>query len=196
MLFLTLLGVAGFLAQEAFSTQSSTPEPVTFASALDSSVVLFDSPAFQHAGAAGPWIAAVPAFVSLPQLNVGPVTVLLTRLLASFGVDVGNRTATFANRVQLFTAIGLAGKNVQVAVAGCNPGGFTLAGTAGLPDLGQVSREVSLGTCIGGSVRPLIGKVLVGGKESSNGTIFPSPPGGFGVISGSLSVSVICKLDI
>jgi hypothetical protein len=155
-----------------------------FGSSLDilDSVILFDAPAFQDGS--GGLTAVMPAFVSIRQIDLGPVTSALTALLNDVGVSVGDKASTFADRAQLFSAIGLGGKEVDVDVVGCSDGQVSLAQTSGSPDLGQMLKTVSLGNC-GSGLQPLVGNVQVSALDNRqfNATIFPSPPDGFGVIS-------------
>ena len=190
MYLLALLGLSGFLAQQVHTAPTTTLDPRFFGPSLDvfDSLTLFDSPAFQEP-ASGIWTSSMSAFVSLRQIDLAPaVRTVFDTLFRDLGVDVGDRAATLTERIQLFSVFGRAGKDVDVTVSGCTPGTVTLTKTAGLPDLGHVSQNVTLGTC--DTTLPLAGTARVGSREFT-ATIFPSPPDGFGIISGECRAAFV-----
>jgi hypothetical protein len=179
------------LAISAFLLQRSYPIPIPlirrlFGSSVDilDNVVLFDAPAFQDSS--GDWTAAMPAFVSLREVSLEPVAAAFTYVLSDLGIVVGDRVDVLADRLELFAAIGLSGKEVDVTVNGCSGGQVSLSQTSGQPDVGQMLKMVALGTCETG--QPLVGNVQLAALDNRHfsATIFPSAPNGFGVISGPL----------
>ena len=179
-----LLGLNGFLAQHVHTVPTTPLDAHLFGHSLDvfDTLNLFDAPAFQEP-VSGAWTATISAFVSLRQIDLAPViNRVFDTVFRDLGVEIGDRAATFAGRVQLFSAIGQARKNVDVAVTGCDAGTVRLNRTAGLPDLGYISQRVALGSC-NTTTTPLVGRVRVDGRVFT-ANIFPSPPEGFGVISG------------
>ena len=126
----------------------------------------------------------MPAFVSLRGISLEPVVEAFTSFLQGEGVSIGDKANVLTDRIQLFGAIGLSGKELSVNVQNCNGGAVTLGQTSGFPDLGQMLQTVDLGVCT--TNQPMVAQVQVSALDSRqfNATIFPSPPTGFGVISG------------
>ncbi|KAF9467676.1 hypothetical protein BDZ94DRAFT_976646 [Collybia nuda] len=145
-------------------------------------VLVFDAPAFPDPANPGNTLVNLQAFVSLRQIDLGPLTSGISAALKTLGLDVGNKLSTVEERIKLFGAIGLSGKTVKATVSGCSAQ-VQLNGTSGLPDLGMVLQTASLGKC--GSGKESIAQVKTSGLDSRtfNATIFNSPNSGFGVIS-------------
>jgi len=187
MLLPTFLAFFAWLLQPSYSIPTLRH---LFGSSIDSldNVILFDAPAFRDHS--GEWTAAIPAFVSLREISVQPMAKAFTLVLNDLGINVGNRAHTLADRLELFAAIGLSGKKLDVSVNGCNRGSFSLSRTSGLPNLGQSLTTVPLGNC---NVTQLVANVRLSTSDTRgfSASIYPSPPDGFGVISGSFSFFLV-----
>ncbi|KAF8065136.1 hypothetical protein FPV67DRAFT_171095 [Lyophyllum atratum] len=145
-------------------------------------VLLFDAPAFPDPANPANTLVGLQAFVSLRQIDLGALTTGVEAALKAIGLDVGDKISTVQDRIRLFGAVGLSGKNVKVDVGGCNKQA-QLPGTSGLPDLGMSLQNVSIGAC--GKAKEFTAQVA-GSKLDSrkfSATVFPSPNSGFGVIS-------------
>ncbi|KAF5384098.1 hypothetical protein D9615_003347 [Tricholomella constricta] len=145
-------------------------------------VLLFDAPAFPDPANPANTLVGLQAFTSLRQIDLGVLTAAAQAALKAIGLDVGDKISTLEERLRLFGAVGLPGKNVKVDVGGCNKQA-QLPGTSGLPDLGMALQNVSVGAC--GSGKELIAKVALSRLDSRKFTasVFSSPNSGFGVIS-------------
>jgi hypothetical protein len=87
---------------------------------LTNEVLVFDAPAFQDPQDPTSFKAAIPAFVSLRQFNFNPtIADGFSTILSSSGVQVGDQFENLANRVTLFGAVGLPGKQVSLKIDGC-----------------------------------------------------------------------------
>jgi len=145
-------------------------------------VLVFDGLAYEDPSNVGQALVGLQAFVYLRSIDItGLISSVASALESSLGLDIGADITTATDRLQLFGAVGLPGKDVQVNIDGCSEAAV-LPGTSGLPDLGLVLRNVSVGDCNGND---LIGKVQLSPLDSRNinATIFTSPSDGFGVIS-------------
>jgi hypothetical protein len=81
--------------------------------------LVFDAPAFQDPSNPASLKAAVPAFVSLRPL--GAVVDAFASFLSGQGISsVDASRNRLADRVQLFGAMGLPGKEVRLRLDGCN----------------------------------------------------------------------------
>ncbi|KAF9011978.1 hypothetical protein BDQ17DRAFT_1298352 [Cyathus striatus] len=143
---------------------------------------IFDSPAFPDPANPGATIAQIQSFVALRQLDLDVVSVAISSLLNSLGIDVGNRLTTLQERAKLFAAVGLSNQEVKLSVDGCTKK-VKLQDTSGLPDLGMVTQNVSLGTCEGAKESTAKAILTLLDNRVFTGTIFISPDSGFGVIS-------------
>ena len=145
-------------------------------------VILFDAPAFQSPTDPSVTIVNQQAFVYARQLDLTGLTNVLKNAFNVFGL--GDELATAVDRLKLFAAIGLAGKEMTVTVQGCDSP-MTLPKTSGAPDFGLVASNVSVGRC--STAARLTTAVQASYQDSSfTSTIYPSGPTGFGVISGML----------
>ncbi|KAG6907793.1 hypothetical protein DXG01_007332 [Tephrocybe rancida] len=156
-------------------------------------VLLFDAPAFPDPTNPVNTLVALQTFVSLRQIDLGPLISGVEAAVKTLGLDVGDATSTVEERLKLFAAIGLPNKTVKVNVGGCSKQA-QLLGTSGLPDLGMALQNVSIGTC--GAARELSSEVVVSSLDSRTfgATVFSSPDSGFGVISG-MSQSIHLNID-
>lgn len=145
-------------------------------------VLLFDAPSFPDPADPGNTLVSLQAFVSLRQIDLGALTTGVEAVLKAIGLDIGDKLSTVEERIRLFGAVGLAGKNVQVDVGGCDQQA-SLAGTSGLPNLGMALQNVSVGAC--GGAKEFTAQVTTSGLNSRKfgASVFPSPNSGFGVIS-------------
>lgn len=145
-------------------------------------VLLFDAPAFPDPTNPSDTLVNIQAFVSLRKIDLGIVTSGFEAALKAVGVDVGDRISTLKDRIKLFGAVGISGKDVKVNIGGCSKP-IQLPSTSGLPDLGMTLRNIAAGQC---SPRQTVATVDVSGIDSRkfSATIFNSPNSGFGVISG------------
>jgi hypothetical protein len=148
-------------------------------------VLVLDAPAFQDGLSTK---ASVQAFSSLRQISVGPIADAFSTALENLGVTTGDTFGNLEDRVRLFGAIGLEGKQVKLKMDGCDDE-ILVKQTSGLPDLGMMLRTVDIeATC----AASLLGKDEVSAKvqltptdkRNISTTIFPSGSDGFGVISG------------
>ncbi|KAK7685182.1 hypothetical protein QCA50_011545 [Cerrena zonata] len=142
-------------------------------------VILFDAPAFQSPTDPSVTIVSQQALVYARQIDTAPLTSVLKNVFNVFGL--GDELATAVDRLKLFAAVGLSGKEMQIAVQGCSTP-MTLPKTSGLPDLGLVASNVSVGKCT--TAARLTTTLQASFQDSSfTSTVFPSGPDGFGVIS-------------
>ncbi|KAK7040705.1 hypothetical protein VNI00_009611 [Paramarasmius palmivorus] len=139
-------------------------------------VLLFDAPAFQDPANPENTLVDMQSFVFLKQLDLDPLTSVIENALEGFGLDVGGKIDSALERIKLFAAVGLSGKEVEVSVDGCSE-------TATLPktSLGVVTSSVSVGQC---DAATEFKAEAVDNDFTPDVTIFPSSPDGFGVISG------------
>ncbi|GLB39809.1 putative uncharacterized conserved protein (DUF2183) [Lyophyllum shimeji] len=144
-------------------------------------VLLLDAPAFPDPANSANTVIGLQAFVSLRQIDLGALTTGVEAALKTIGLDIGDKLSNVQERIRLFGAIGLSGKNVKVDVGGCSQ--LASLTTSGLPDLGMALQNVSVGTC--GGAKQFTAQVTTSGLDSRtfNATVFPSPNSGFGVIS-------------
>ena len=150
-------------------------------------VVLFDAPAYQNPSNPEETLASLQSFVFIRQLDLSPLADIVTDGLEQLGLDIGDQIESVLDKLKLFAAIGLGGKEVDITVDGCSTEAV-LEETEGLgSDLGIVVNDaLSLGTCQDATE-------LVATTEASDifdtrvftSRIFPSKPDGFGVISGN-----------
>lgn len=178
----TLVALSLFLA-----TSLALPPPPhrrLFESITDlDDVLLFDAPAFQDPADPTKLIAGLQAFVSLRAFDTSKLLSGVEDVLGSIGIDIGDQVDTVAERLSLFAAIGLPGKEVEVNVAGCDTPAV-MKGTSGIPDLGMATQNVSIGSCSNGRV--LKATALADGifdNREFTANVYVSPPDGFGVIS-------------
>lgn len=83
-------------------------------------VIVFDAPVFTDSSS-GSMRAAIPAFVSRRQPNDETVIAQgVSALLKQMGVDVGSSINNLADRVKLFAAGSISGKEVDLQVQACN----------------------------------------------------------------------------
>lgn len=145
-------------------------------------VILFDAPAFQSPTDPSVTIVSQQALVFVRQLDTAPLQNVLKTALNAFGL--GDELATAVDRLKLFAAVGLPGKEMKVTVQGCSDA-LTLPKTSGYPDVGLVASNVSVGRC--GTAARLTTTLDASYQDSSfTSTVFPSGPTGFGVISGMI----------
>lgn len=153
-------------------------------------ILVFDAAAFPDPANPGSTLVGLQSFVSLRQLNLDPLLSGVTSVLKStLGLDIGDKISTVGERIKLFGAVGLSGKAVVVNIGGCGQVA-ELPGTSGLPDLGMVLGNVSVGQCQ--DSKELTGQVNLSSLDSRQRTttIFNSPDSGFGVISGMFITSL------
>ncbi|ESK84277.1 putative actin filament organization protein App1-like [Moniliophthora roreri MCA 2997] len=138
-------------------------------------VLVFDAPAFQDPASPENTLVDMQSFVFLKQLDLDPLTSVIGDALEGLGLDVGDKIDGALERIKLFAAVGLSGKEVEVKVDGCSE-------TATLPEtsLGVVTSSVSVGQCDDATE---FKAEAVDNDFTPDVTIFPSPPDGFGVIS-------------
>lgn len=146
-------------------------------------VIVFDAPAFQNPANPAETLASMQSFVFLRQLDLGVLASGVESALEALGFDVGDAISGVMDRLRLFAAIGLPGQEVKVDVNGCSTQA-ALAETSGLPDLGLFFGNVALGQCGAGDVLSASVDVSSFDTRTFTADIFPSPPDGFGIISG------------
>lgn len=192
-LFLALIAVAIVNPIHALPTLFRPRGIFDSISPLDS-VLLFDAPAFQDPTNAQNLIASLEAYVSLRQIDIPGFSAALSAGLSAVGLGADDASiSTALNRLSLFPTLGLGGKTLNVKIDGCNQEAVVNS-TSGLPDLGITLQNVSIGSCGSTSLQggqQLIGLVDVDAIDNRQftATIFPSPPDGFGIISGWFSSS-------
>ncbi|EEB88328.1 hypothetical protein MPER_13890, partial [Moniliophthora perniciosa FA553] len=76
-------------------------------------VLVFDAPAFQDPANPGNTLVDMQSFVFLKQLDLGPLTSVVGDALEGLGLDVGDKIDGALERIKLFAAIGLSGKEVE-----------------------------------------------------------------------------------
>jgi len=170
------------LSLAAVSVNAASVERRQEVGLLDDALV-FDAAAFPDPANAGQTLVGLQSFVSLRQIDLGPILDGLSGALGGIGLEeIGDGIATVEERIRLVGAIGLAGQEVTVNVDGCSQP-VTVGRTSGFPDLGMVLANVSLGEC--GAGKELVGTVELGALDNRNlqATVFNSPDSGFGVIS-------------
>jgi len=86
---------------------------------VTNNALVFDAPAFQDPNNPSLLKASVQAFVSLRAIPLTPVVDGFTSLLKDAGVDITDAADRLSNRVKLFAAIGLPGKQVNLKLDGC-----------------------------------------------------------------------------
>ncbi|KAG6896089.1 hypothetical protein C0992_010369 [Termitomyces sp. T32_za158] len=143
-------------------------------------VLLFDAPAFPEPD--NQLLVAQQAFVYLHQLDFSPIVSGVQAALNALGLDIGDSLTNVEERLKLFAAVGIPDKKVEMSVQGCNQPAH-LQGTSGLPDLGMVLQNVSIGSC--SASKELSAKVKLSflDPRQISATVFPSTNSGYGVIS-------------
>lgn len=188
MVFRKTLLLSVVLAQQALSAPTLQQRQIFDSVTPLNTVILFDSPAFQDPNNANNLIASFRSFVHLNQVNFSGVADILTGFIESLGIEVGDAVNILQDRAKLFAAVGLPGKEVTVKIDGCSAEA-ELAETELLPNLGMLERNVSIGACRGGTLNAVVDLSIID-RRSFSGVVFPSPPDGFGIISGKLPGSI------
>lgn len=181
MVFGKLLLLSAALGQQVLSAPLQQRQIFDFVTPLNT-VILFDSPAFQDPNNADNLVASFRAFVHLNQIDLSGVTKAISGFIENLGIEVGDAIDILEDRIQLFGAIGLGGKEVTVTIDGCSSE-VELIETEFLPNLGMLERNVSIGACGDGSLNAEVDLSFID-RRSFKGVVFPSPPDGFGIISG------------
>lgn len=148
-------------------------------------VLVLDAPAFQDGSSMK---ASIQAFVSLRPISLSPIVKAFSSALENLGLVIGDKLENLEERVRLFGAVGLEGKQVKLRIDGCD-GEAIIRGTSGFPDLGMMLKTVDIGSSCGTSLQgndEVNAKVELAptDKRDISTTIFPSSSDGFGVISG------------
>ncbi|KAJ7094512.1 hypothetical protein B0H15DRAFT_829861 [Mycena belliarum] len=148
-------------------------------------VVVFDAPAFDDPANPGSSFAQVQAYVSTRQISLGPLVDGVGGLLGkTIGLNIADSIDRVTDRLALFGTIGLSGKDVKVAVAGCGSKEVTLPATA---KGGMSIQNITLGACKGfaDTAKPILGSVDLSFIDTRKVKfrVFPSSADGFGVIS-------------
>ncbi|KAJ6256928.1 hypothetical protein Dda_7811 [Drechslerella dactyloides] len=145
---------------------------------ITDNVLLFDAPAFMNAN--GEWTASFRMFSSLRQIDTKIISGPLTAAIEAFGVEVGNGAHNLLERTKLFLAISRSSITVDVKVAGCNTVSVGETSSGGL-----LEKSIGVGKCDGSfAPKSISGSVpRFFSSDAFEGTLFPSPPTGFGVIS-------------
>lgn len=187
-----VLLLSAVFAHQALSAPVLEPRIFETISTRDTAI-LFDAPAFQDPKNPNNLIASFRAFAYKNLIDISDVVDDLVGFIEGLGINVGNSLSILEDRVQLFGAIGLPWKEITVQVDGC-PAVANLVQTELFPNLGMLEQKINIGTCKSG---PMNAAVVLESSDSRKfqGVIFPSPPTGFGVISGELP-SVIPVLAV
>jgi len=145
-------------------------------------VLLLDAPAFQDPSDSSKTIASMEAFVFLHQLPLN-FSGILEDAVNAIGLDKGGDITTAADRLKLFSAVGIPGTHATVNVSGCSES--PELPSTGLSDLGIVTSDnVPLGSCgVAATKGAATLTATVQNDDFSSAKIFPSGPDGFGVIS-------------
>lgn len=185
--FTRALLLSAVLAHQALSVPILEPRIFQTISTRDTAI-LFDSPAFQDPKNPGTLTTSFRAFAFKNLLDLSDVVDDLVDFIESFGINVGSSLSILEERARLFGAIGLPFKEIPVKIDGCSvvP---ELDETELLPNLGMLERNVNVGTCKSGA---LSAQIVLDSSDTRKfqGTVFPSPPDGFGVISGEFYISI------
>jgi hypothetical protein len=159
---------------------------VAAASANELETLLFDAPATLTAHGL---VASAGVFSYYPHPNASKLDDVLERLvlpLQILGVERDAAFETARDRLRLFAGAPKDGQVVSLGVDGCSDP-VQLGPT---DETGMSVRTVQLAQC-SNSTR-LAGSVAGGIPNANAGmTVFPSPDGGWGVISGALPVLLI-----
>lgn len=183
--FTKALLLSAVLAHQALSVPILEPRIFQTISTRDTAI-LFDSPAFQDPKNPGTLTTSFRAFAFKNLIDFSDVVDDLVDFVESFGITVGSSLSILEERARLFGAIGLPFKEIPVKIDGCSAVP-ELDETELLPNLGMLERSVNVGTCRSGALNAVI--VLESpDTRKFQGTVFPSPPDGFGVISGEFQI--------
>ncbi|KAK6346750.1 hypothetical protein TWF696_006861 [Orbilia brochopaga] len=141
-------------------------------------VLLFDAPAFMNGN--GEWTASFRMFSSLRQIDTKIISGPLTAAVEALGIEIGNGANNLLERTKLFFAISRSSITVDINVAGCNTVSVGETSNGGL-----LEKSIGVGKCDTSLAPKSISGSLPRFFSSSpfSGTLFPSPPSGFGVIS-------------
>lgn len=150
-------------------------------------ILVFDAPAFPDPAKPGNTLIQLQAFVSLRSIDLSAFTSAVEQGVNALGIDIGDGLSTLQQRTQLFSAVGVPGKDLTLNVEGCGQP-VTLPPSSGLPDLGMTLKNVSAGRCENRGLLNAKVKTSLFDNRDIEATIFNSPDSGFGVISG-MSIS-------
>lgn len=181
MAFKKALLLSTIFAYQALSAPVLEPRIFQTISTRDTAI-LFDSPAFQDPKNPNKLIASFRTFAFKNLIDISDVVDDLVDFIEGFGIDVGNSLSILEDHARLFGAIGLPFKEIPVKIDGCSVEAM-LDETEFLPNLGMLERDISIGTCKSGILNALV-DLEAPDTRKFQGVIFPSPPDGFGVISG------------
>lgn len=189
MIFTKTLLLSAALAHQALSVPVLEPRIFQTISTRDTAI-LFDAPAFQDPKNPNNLIASFRIFAFKNLIDISDVVDDLVSFIEGFGISVGNSLSILEDHARLFGAIGLPFKEVPVKVDGCSIEAM-LDETEFLPNLGMLERNLNIGTCGKSSALNALVDLESPDTRKFQAVIFPSPPDGFGIISGELS-SYIC----
>ncbi|KAK6537502.1 hypothetical protein TWF694_011687 [Orbilia ellipsospora] len=142
-------------------------------------VLLFDAPAFQS-GNGSDLTASVRIFAHFRSIDTKAITGPLTSGLEALGIEIGNGANNLMERTKLFFTISRKDISVDLNISGCNS--INVGNTA---KTGLLEQSRNIGNC----GRSLTSRDITGSapglftRRAFNGTLFPSGPTGFGVIS-------------
>ncbi|KAF3904964.1 hypothetical protein ABW20_dc0110691 [Dactylellina cionopaga] len=142
-------------------------------------VILFDAPAFRT-GAGNDMEGSFRAFTYVRQIDSSVVSGAVTAAVEALGIEIGNKANNLLERTKLFLAIPRSGIKLDLKVASCKSVSVGDTSSGGL-----LEKRATIGAC-GGSLTP---KTISGtapgffSTRSFSGTLFPSIPTGFGVVS-------------
>lgn len=181
MAFKKVLLLSVVFAHHALSAPVLEPRIFQTISTRDTAI-LFDAPAFQDPKNPNNFIASFRAFAFKNLVDISDVVDDLVDFIEGFGINVGDSLNILEDHAQLFGAIGLPFKEIPVKIDGCSIEA-ELDETELLPNLGMLERNVSIGTCKSGSLNAQV-DLESPDTRKFQGVVFPSPPTGFGIISG------------
>lgn len=171
-------------AHQALSAPVLEPRIFQTISTRDTAI-LFDAPAFQDPKNPNNFIASFRVFAFKNLIDISDVVDDLVDFIEGFGINVGDSLSILEDHAQLFGAIGLPFKEIPVKIDGCSIEA-ELDETELLPNLGMLERDINIGTCKSGSLNALV-DLESPDTRKFQGVVFPSPPNGFGIISGEFS---------
>ncbi|KAJ7594271.1 hypothetical protein C8J56DRAFT_432403 [Mycena floridula] len=178
-MLVTLPFLISVLATHAFTIPNNPTNVASVQSRINvglEDVLLFDSLAFQNPDDSSDTLASLQSFVFLKEVDTDKITGLIKTAFSLLGVNIGDKIAQILDRAKLFAAIGMPNEDVSVSIDGCSTPA-TLSDTSA----GMVLANVSFGQC--GSSTTALSSAITTDNTIVNGTMFFSPPDGFGVIS-------------
>lgn len=189
MIFTKTILLSAVFAHQALSVPVLEPRIFETISTRDTAL-LFDAPAFQDPKNPNNLIASFRIFAFKNLIDASDVVDDLVSFIESFGITIGNSLSILEDHARLLGAIGLPWKEVPVKVSGCSVEAL-LDETEFLPNLGMLERNVNIGTCAKSSALNALVDLEAPDTRKFEAVVFPSPPDGFGIISGELPIYTI-----